>query len=191
MATNSFDKLHERAQLYRLIIARDCMNSVAEGVQIALSLKVDTNHDLFNAMHDFIVASYGRAFVDMAPFGRISSKYEKLDDEEMTITHSMLMDRRHKHVAHTDYVPNRVVFYPPGQERPDGSISSRLQYEVLKNYFSHHAYQSIQKLAGLQTGRIIADIEKGIKRIYGDNGEKVIAVTELITVDELERLKTL
>jgi hypothetical protein len=165
------------------------MNSVADAIRTALTLKVDTNHDLFDTIHDSIVTSYGRAFVDMDPFGRISSKYEKFDDEEMVSTHRMLMDRRHRHVVHTDYIPNRIVFYPPGKERPDGSVSPRLQYEVMKNYFSHHAYQSILKLAGLQTGKMMADIEKGIKRIYGENGEKVVDITELITSDDIKLLK--
>jgi hypothetical protein len=189
MAISKPIPLYERTQLYRLIIARDCMNSVAEAVQTALSLKVDTNHDLFNTLHDSIVTSYGRAFVEMDPFGRISSKYEKFDDEEMLLTHNMLIERRHKHVAHTDYIPNRIVFYPPDRKRPDGSASPKLQYEVLKNYFSHHAYQSILKLAGRQTGKMMVDIEERIKRIYGEKGEKVIDVTELITSDDIKQLK--
>lgn len=165
------------------------MNSVAEAVQTALSFKVDTHHDLFNTIHDFIVTSYGRAFVDMDPFGRISSKYEKFDDEEMANTHEMLIEKRHKDVAHTDYIANRIVFYPPDVKRPDGSVSERLQYEIMKNYFSHHAYQSILKLAGWQTGKMMVDIENRIRRIYGENGEKVVRVTELITSNDIMIIK--
>lgn len=189
--TNKGDtELRQRVQLYRLIIARDCMNSVAEFVQLALDSRVDTNHALFNAIHDSIISSYGRAFVDMDPFGRISSNYEKFDDKEMGAIHKMLIERRNKHVAHTDYIPGRVVFYPPGAKRPDSSISSRLQYEILVNYFSHHTFQSVLKLAGWQTGKMMADIEKSIKRIYGEDGEKVIDVTELVTPEEEKLLRS-
>ena len=186
---DSEQDLRRRRDLYRLIIARDCMNSVAETIQLAIKYKVNANHELFNIMHDSIVTNYGRAFVKMNPFGQISSKYEKLEDREMADTHKMLMYSRHKHVAHTEYFPNRVVLYPSGTERFDDSIASVPQFEIKKTYFSHHAYQSILKLAGWQTGMLLFDIENRIRELYGKNGEKIVDVTELITPDDVNLLK--
>lgn len=178
----------KRAELYKLIVARDCMNSVAEATRLALKLDIDANHELFNTIHDFIVTSYGRAFSEMKPFGAISGKYGKIQDSELRRIHDMLILRRNKHVAHTDYIASKIVFYPPNTKRPDGSKDSKLQFEVLKNYFSHNVYNSILKLAGYQAGIMQANIEKAIISIYGENGVGIKEITELITVEDINAL---
>jgi len=189
MASKLVD-IKKRAELYKLIVARDCMNTVAEATQLASSAKIDSNHELFNTIHDCIVTNYGRAFVEMKPFGSISAKYQKFDDKDLSDTHNMLIERRNKHVAHTDYIVDKIVFYPPNTVRPDGSKSPILQFEVLKNYFSHSAYISILKLAGHQTGLMQANIEKSITSVYGKNGAKITGITELITIiDTVELAK--
>lgn len=186
MAANT--NLHRRRELYKLIVARDSMNSVAEAAGIAVALKADHNHPLYKVLHDNIVTSYGRAFTEMKPLGTLPAKWAKFDDKEHQEAHDMLMYHRNKSVGHTDYIKGKIVLFPKGSKRTDGHTTDRVQYEVLTQSFAPNAYIPIQKLAGNLAGRLDIEISKQMTTLYGEEGKDLIDITELITEEDLIEL---
>lgn len=180
---------YKKRELYKLIIARDSITAAAEAVQLAVRLKVDQNHPLFNSLCRDVISSYGRPFTDMKPFGRLPSKWEHFGDDDLQRVHNMLMEHRHKGVAHTDFIEGRVVFYPPNHPRPGGSTSPTISHEVLTQFYAPTAYPHILKLCGNLVGRLTAEINSLVENIYG-NGSNLPGPTELITQEDIEWLKS-
>lgn len=181
--------LKQRMQLCKLIIARDSMESVAEASGLILTLKIDHTHKLYKPLHDAVVSSYGRAFTEMQPLGRLSKKWSKFDDNDLKKTHRMLMYYRHKNVSHTDFIKGRVVVYPKGAKMEDGRVAKNVQYSVLFQSFAQSELISVQKLAGNLAGRLMVEIDKLMTELYGEQGKNLMATTEIITNDELEQLR--
>lgn len=181
--------LKQRAELCKLIIARDSMTTVAEASGLALALKIDHTHQLYKPLHDTIVSSYGRAFTEMQPLGYLPKKWSKFNDDEFKKTHRMLMYYRNKNVGHTDFIKGRVVIYAKGSKREDGSIAKNVQYSVLFQSFAATELIAVQKLAGNVAGRLIVEIDRLMTQLYGEQGKELKITTDLVTGDELEYLR--
>ena len=182
-------ELKKRIELCKLIIARDSMTSVAEASGLMLALKIDHTHQLYKPLHDAVVASYGRAFTEIQPLGRLPKKWSKFSDDELKRTHTMLMYYRNKNVGHTDFIKGRVVIYPKGAKREDGSSAENVQYSVLFQAFAPTELIAVQKLAGNLAGRLMVEIDRSMTTLYGEQGKDLKVTTDLISEDELEQLQ--
>jgi hypothetical protein len=171
------------------MIARDSMTSVAEASGLILASEIGHAHPLYKPLHDAIVSSYGRAFTEIRPLGRLPKKWLRFDNDEFSKTHHMLMYYRNKNVGHTDFIKGRVVVYPKGVKREDGSVSENVQYSVLFQSFAPNELIAVQKLAGNLAGRLIVEIDRLMASLYGDQGRSLRKTTDLISEDELEELR--
>ncbi|NCU29448.1 hypothetical protein EOL73_02845 [Candidatus Saccharibacteria bacterium] len=183
------DFLPERIELCKLIIARDSMDGVAEASGLALAMKIDHTHPLYKPLHDTIVSSYGRAFTEMRPLGKLSPKWFRFGDTELEKAHEMLMYYRHKNVSHTEVIESRVLLYPKGAKISKNITATNVQYGVLYQTFAPSELIAVQKLAGNIAGRLIAEIERLMHIIYGENGIYLSEITDVITDTELAQLE--
>lgn len=181
--------IKQRAELCKLIIARDSMTAVAETSGLALALKIDHTHQLYEPLHDTIVSSYGRAFTEIQPLGYLPKKWSKFEDDELKNTHRMLMYYRNKNVGHTDFIKGRVVIYPKGAIREDGSVAKNVQYSVLFQSFAQTELIAVQKLVGNLAGRLIVEIDQLMTALYGKQGKDLKVISDLISEVELEQLR--
>jgi hypothetical protein len=166
------------------------MDGVAEASGLALAMKIDHTHQLYKPLHDTIVSSYGRAFTEMRPLGKLSPEWSSFKDTEFEKTHRMLMYYRHKNVSHTEIIESRVLLYPKGARISKDVIAPGVQYGVLYQTFAASELIAVQKLAGNITGRLIVEIEKLMKTIYGEKGINIANITDVITKTELAQLET-
>lgn len=181
--------LVQRIELCKLMIARDSMTAVAETSGLILALKIDHTHPLYKPLHDAVVSSYGRAFTEIQPLGRLSKIWSRFDNDELEKTHRMLMYYRNKNVGHTDFIKGRVVIYPKGAKLEDNSVAKNVQYSVLYQSFATTELIAIQKLAGNLAGRLIVEIDRLMTKLYGEQGKDLSDQTDLISEDELEQLR--
>lgn len=184
----SVSSLKQRVELCKMMIAVDAMEAVAEASRLAMKLSADHTHPLYKALHDTIVSSYGRAFTEMRPLGRLDKKWSDFEHDELKRAHTMLMYYRHKNVSHTDVIKGRVVIYPKGAELGGGHIAPRPQYGVLMQSFAANELIAVQKVAGTVAGRLMVEIGKQMALLYGDEGKELKDTTDLISEEELERL---
>jgi hypothetical protein len=183
------NNLQKRELLGKYLIARDCMEAVAESSGLALALKIDHTHPLYKSLHDAVVISYGRAFTEMRPLGTLPDKWKKFDDINFQKTHQMLMYHRSKNVGHTDLINGRIRIYPVGSKLENGSIARNFHFSVLNQSFAPNELIAVQKLAGNITGRLLVEINNLFKELYGENGEQITGVSELFSQDELIELR--
>jgi hypothetical protein len=71
----------------------------------------------------------------------------------------------------------------------DESIARNVQYSVLFQSFGQSELLSVQKLAGNLAGRLMIEIDRIMTDLYGEQGKNLDATTEVVTDDELERLR--
>lgn len=183
------NNLKQRVELCKMMIAVDAMEAVAEASRLAMQLGADHTHPLYKALHDTIVSSYGRAFTEMRPLGRLAKEYSDFEDDELKRAHAMLMYYRHKNVSHTDVIKGRVVIYPKGAELGEGHVAPRPQYGVLMQSFAANELIAVQKVAGTVAGRLMAEIGKQMALLCGDEGKDLKDTTDLISEEELEQLR--
>jgi hypothetical protein len=181
--------LKERIELCKMMIARDSMDSVAEVSGLALALDIDHTHNLYKPLHDTIVSSYGRAFTEMRPLGKLSAKWSNFSDIELQATHKMLMYYRHKNVSHTEIIESRIQVYPKGATLSENVTTTNVQYGVLYQTFAPSELLNVQKLAGNITGRLLVEIERLMEILYGKNGIRIKNITDIISKEELELLE--
>lgn len=180
--------LKQRIELCKMMIAVDAMESVAEASRLALQLNADHTHPLYKALHDAMVTSYGRAFTEMRPLGYLNKKWSDFKDDDLKKTHVMLMYLRHKNVSHTDVIKGRVILYPKGAKLNKYTVAPGVQYSVLMQSFAAIELAAVQKVAGTVAGRLMAEINKRIAFLYGDEAVGLKAATDLLTEKELEEL---
>jgi hypothetical protein len=183
------NNLKQRIELCKLMIARDSMTAVAETSGLILALKIDHTHQLYKPLHDAVVSSYGRAFTEIQPLGRLPKRWSKFDSDELDKTHRMLMYYRNKNVGHTDFIKGRVVIYSKGAKLEDGSVAENVQYSVLFQSFAPTELIALQKLAGNLAGRLIVEIDILMTALYGERGENLKATTDLVSEEEIEQLR--
>jgi hypothetical protein len=171
-----------------MMIAVDAMESVAEASGLAIKLKVDHTHPLYKALHDAMVTSYGRAFTEMRPLGRLHKKWSEFEHDELKKAHAMLIYYRHKNVSHTDVIKGRVIIYPRGAKLDDTHIAPRTQYGVLMQSFAPSELTAVQKVAGTVAGKLMLEIDKQMALLYGNEGKDLKETTGLITPEELKQL---
>lgn len=187
-STTGSSSLRQRVELCKMMIAVDAMESVAEASRLAIQLKADHTHPLYKALHDAIVTSYGRAFTEMRPLGRLHKKWSEFEYDELKRVHTMLMYYRHKNVGHTDVIKGRVIIYPQGAELDEVHVAPRTQYGVLMQSFAPSELTAVQKVAGTVAGRLMLEIDKQMALLYGDEGKDLKETTDLITPEELKQL---
>ena len=153
----NFD-LDIKALLGKYMIARDCMEAVVQASGIALVLEVDHTHVLYRSLHDEIVISYGRAFTEIRPLGKLPGIWSKFDNDSLTQTHKKLMYHRSKNVGHVDIIPGRIRLHPVGTLLENGRETENVNYTVLTQSipFSSDEMIAIRHLAGNLTGRLMA-----------------------------------
>lgn len=85
-----------------------------EGCDYLVTEQIDPSHPLYWTLHNGIVVSYGRPFTSNRPFGPLAAKWSEFDNPRFDELHRLLMDLRHKTVAHSDLEMRKVYIVPKG-----------------------------------------------------------------------------
>lgn len=108
MRKQRIEYLHTKREAYKLLVALESITQAREINQLGLSLNVNEDHNLFHPIQASVIVSYGKAFTEMRPFGTISKKWTKFSEKDLQNLHNKLVYLRHKHIAHVDYIGDRV-----------------------------------------------------------------------------------
>ena len=104
----------KKRNLYRLALARSDIAAAMEGCDHLLREQIDVSHALYWTLHNGIVVSYGRPFTRNRPYGPLDEKWSTFEDPRFAELHALLMDLRHKTVAHSDLAMRKVFIVPAG-----------------------------------------------------------------------------
>ena len=185
---NDLENIRRRAEIYKLSIARSSIDEAAEAANLVFNMKMDYENPLYRPLHAAMVIAYGRAFSEMKPLGKISSKWEKFDDESDQRAHDALMRQRNTMVGHADHISERVMIYAEGDTMDNGELAPRAQTVVLTNYIPPDDFISILKMAGGLVARISMAMSDKMTELYGEEGVNLKKSFELITEDDLKKL---
>lgn len=180
-------QLKKKMQLYRLIAAKDSINSSRAAISTAIQLGVDENHPLFNSLTEAAINSYGRAFTIMRPFGTLPKKWSHFQDEEHQKAHNFLMNLRHTSVSHADHSTDKIIVYPAGVQRRGAEPSQWVSYEVKTTFLAPQEFGRALSLFNDLEPRLDQNINELLKDIYED-GRLLIEPTELFSAEDLKQL---
>lgn len=165
---SDLENIRRRAEIYKLSIARASIDEAAESAKLVMDMKVDYNHALYRPLHAAMVIAYGRAFSEMKPLGKISSKWEKFEDRSDQRTHDTLMRQRNTMVGHSDHIAERVMIYAKGDIMDNGEVAPRAQTVVLTSYIPPDDFIHILRMAGGLVGRMSIALSNKMTELYGD-----------------------
>jgi hypothetical protein len=183
------ENILRRAEIYKLSIARSSIEEAAESAKLAMDTKVSHNNPLYRPLHAAMVIAYGRAFSEMKPLGKISSKWEKFKDPSDQRAHDAIMRQRNTMVGHADHIDERVMIYAEGDTMDNGEVAPRAQTVILTNYIPPDDFVYILKMAGGLVGRMSVALSNKMTELYGENGINLKDSFELITEDDLKELE--
>lgn len=111
---SELEKIKKRAEIYKLIIAKDSIDEAATTAGLVIGNSIGIHHPLYRPLHAAMVVTYGRAFSEMKPLWKIAPEWSQSDNPEDQRVHNALMNQRNKMVGHADHIPNRVLVHPRG-----------------------------------------------------------------------------
>jgi hypothetical protein len=183
-------RLHKRVELYRLILANDSIHGAEQAIEIAIKYDVRDNHELTFLVQNTVVSCYGRAFVEMKPFGAISSKWQKFKDPERARIHKNLMGQRHKNISHSDYLERKVLLFPDGFLTRGGSKVRGIAHGVKHELYNSQLNESMLKHCQQLRTSMNVKSSRLMKELYPE-GSILNQPEELITAEDLIYLNSI
>jgi|GEM_PF-2173769 len=187
--TSELENIRKRAEIYKLIIAKDSIDEAATTAGLVIGNSIDIHHPLYRPLHAAMVVAYGRAFSEMKPLRKIAPEWSQFDHSEDQRVHDALMNQRNKMVGHADRIPNRILIHPKGAVMDDGEVLERVQNDIGTNYIPPEDFTYIQRTAGGLVGRMSIAVSEQMTELYGEEGADLQETIELITDDDIEVLE--
>ncbi len=126
------------------------------------------NDNLYWALSNAIVITYGRPFTDNEGLGPLGGKWERFSEDRLNELHKLTMDHRDEAVAHADLRHRTVRIHPQGSVMPNGLLGERMTITVERAGLGAGMYAAVRELCADLHPRLSEAINTELRQLYGD-----------------------
>ncbi len=151
-------RINQSLEVHRIAVAARDISCAKDGFENIVELNANLGDKLYQSLLFGAVTSYCRPFTNNDGFGNMAGKWKKFGEhEELSKTHSELINFRNKVVAHSDISSNELIIYPVSGTLTVGEHSHVLEepmFGVSTPLLSLKDVESAIKLCEFQESRM-------------------------------------
>ncbi|MEE9555381.1 MAG: hypothetical protein V3W18_13925 [candidate division Zixibacteria bacterium] len=157
-----------KQELYKLIVAHSDIYAALYACELFIERIKEMRDPLYFPLLSTIIIFYSKPLTVNKPFGKLSPRWYKYDNEQHKKIHKMILEMRDKVVAHSDLEIRKVHIVPPFTKvsefiEPSDYIGFNITTQILKVDSVSH----IREMCKAVGNRILKGIEESLEEIYG------------------------